>query len=320
MLSLDQFGAQYPPQPTSQEYFNYAAAPYPSNTYSPVTDVPVTTYTQMVPQPELATNYMITYPQYYSAPAPQFAATTFFEPSYGHPAPSTQIPPTAKLSIENESPQDAKPTETYLLNTSRPNIDLVEPVKHLMILDLNGTLVHRPKNPLDGSFTRHHASQSPILRPYIRDFTDFIFENFEVMIWSSAMPRNVRSMVSAALTPEQRSSMLAVWGRDKLGLSSRDYHRRVPTCKDLSRVFSQIPGNWDARNVILIDDSLEKAKLQPHNLVLVPEFRNQKDDDVLKRLVAYLQELRFQGDVARYIEKHPFKAGDWIPLEEDLCN
>lgn len=75
----------------------------------------------------------------------------------------------------------------------------------LLILDLNGTLVHK-KRP------------NPIKRPYIDEFFDYIFgeesigskeyPNWEVMIWSSAQAQNVRKMCDL-LGIEKRENLVS---------------------------------------------------------------------------------------------------------------
>ncbi|KAG0148131.1 hypothetical protein CROQUDRAFT_132121 [Cronartium quercuum f. sp. fusiforme G11] len=71
----------------------------------------------------------------------------------------------------------------------------------LLILDLNGSLLFRPK------WKSESKRESPINRPNLRQFKDYIFgthfindleyQNFEVMIWSSAQGKNVERMLTS---------------------------------------------------------------------------------------------------------------------------
>lgn len=64
---------------------------------------------------------------------------------------------------------------------------LSEPDLKLVILDLNGTLVWRP--------SRAKTNHPPKLRRGLKKFTQYLFENFAVMVWSSSSPASVSHMV-----------------------------------------------------------------------------------------------------------------------------
>ena len=127
-------------------------------------------------------------------------------------------------------------------------------------------------------------------------------------------------MVAAVTTPAQRSRLVAIWSRDTLGLSDKDYRKKSITFKDLRKVFEdkKLAGkrdNWDVSNVVLLDDSVVKASHQPYNHVCVPEFVHREGsgedgDDALWQVAGYLEELRYQGHIARFIRKNPFGLGD----------
>jgi hypothetical protein len=220
-----------------------------------------------------------------------------------------------------------EPTQDYILNASLAPYRLDEPTTKLLILDLNGTLLYRPRNPQKDRFLdMRQSSIKPILRPHLPEFMSYIFRNFKIMFWSSATPRNVRSMIKATTTAKQRNQFIASWGRDTFGLSDEEYHKKAITIKDLTKVFKDKKvqeycktGNWDVGNTILLDDSVIKASFQPYNHVCVPEFvsndgEDEKvgdvQDDALWQVAGYLEELRYQGHVARFIKQDPFRLGD----------
>jgi hypothetical protein len=148
------------------------------------------------------------------------------------------------------------------------------------------------------------------------------------MFWSSATPVNVNAMINAITTTAQRDAVVATWARDTLGLTPFEYNRKVTTLKDLRKVFGDVKlakmgkGGWDIGNTILLDDSVLKASYQPYNHVCVPEYVASwtceggvyRDldtrDDALWQVAGYLDELRYQGHVARYIKQSPFGLGD----------
>lgn len=76
--------------------------------------------------------------------------------------------------------KEKEPTKEYLkISKEQQSNTLKEPVdkdKQLLILDLNGTLVSRAgRNPTTSLF----------VRPYDKEFFDYIFSQFYVIVWSS---------------------------------------------------------------------------------------------------------------------------------------
>ncbi|KAJ4289792.1 hypothetical protein N0V90_011122 [Kalmusia sp. IMI 367209] len=217
------------------------------------------------------------------------------------------------------------PTFEYLARAVlRPEV-LVPPNRKLVILDLNGTLLYRP-----------NARKQPkkmISRPFLPQFLAYLFDNFAVMIWSSARPENVKILVEEGLGV-YHNRLVAVWARDTLGLAPHHYSANVQVYKQLTRVWASdeiqkhMDGyewgkRFDQRNTILIDDSALKASAQPHNLLEIPEFEgvepNVPVQDILGEVVGYLELLKMQEDVSKFIHKEPFRAdGTWKVKWADL--
>ena len=251
-----------------------------------------------------------------SLPTPSSASgTTPINPPSTSSGTQVNIPP----SIPKPTTYIPKPTQDYILTTSLPPHRSTSPTMKLLILDLNGTLLYRPRNPaIDRDSDMLQASMTPTLRPHLQEFMSYIFKHFKVMFWSSATPRNVNSMITATTTPEQRAKIIATWARDTLGLSPEEYNKKSITFKDLQKVFadkdirkaSQGEEGWDVGSTILLDDSVIKASFQLYNHVCVPEFVGGDQDDALWQVTGYLEELRYQSHVARFIKQNPFKLGD----------
>jgi hypothetical protein len=188
---------------------------------------------------------------------------------------------------------------------------------------LNGTLLHRPSGRNPTKF---------VARPFAEKFLNYCLDTFHVMVWSSARPHNVSTMCAKLLSPPQLDRLVAVWGRDRFGLSPADYNSRVQCYKRLSRVWDDPavrasypddyddsgrktegsgdwkPGSWNQGNTVLIDDSKEKARSDPHNAIEIPEFLgNEKEDTaILPEVHDYLNTLAYQADVSPYIRANPF--------------
>lgn len=109
------------------------------------------------------------------------------------------------------------PSPSYLAIARSKSVPVNTPSrKKLLVLDLNGTLLLRPK-----------LRKAILLRPYLPTFRSFLFHNevaswLDVMVWSSAQPQNVDEMVERCFSSQKRE-LKAVWARDTLGLKKKDY-------------------------------------------------------------------------------------------------
>lgn len=122
-------------------------------------------------------------------------------------------------------------------------------VRKLLVLDLNGTLVyrspHRPWRerhpaPVPGAtavteedvYAQFDPSQPRPLRtvhprPYLTSFREYLFHPstkrwLDTMVWSSAQPHSVGDMVERCFG-DWKGELVAIWARDRLGLSNSDY-------------------------------------------------------------------------------------------------
>ena len=207
-----------------------------------------------------------------------------------------------------------EPSAAYIKQASLPPREAPEPRHILVIIDLNGALIHRPDRRKP---TLYIARTSADL------FLDYLFSRFKCMVWSAARPNNVDQMCRQLFPGKARNKLIAEWGRDKMGLSEEDYNKRTQVYKRLETVWNDrgiqachplrdYGRRWDQTNTVLIDDSREKGRSHPYNLVKVPEFEGQKEsEDVLRMVAEYLDDLLVQEDVSAYMHKNPFRvAGD----------
>ncbi|KOS19042.1 putative FCP1-like protein domain-containing protein [Escovopsis weberi] len=215
-----------------------------------------------------------------------------------------QVPSAESGGVPNPHP-------LYLAQSLAPPLRVPDARRILVIMDLNGTLLYRPNKRNPFNF---------IQRPHARSFMQYCLETFHVAIWSSARPENVGKMVAQLLTPAQRARLVVIWARDRFGLSPADYDARVQCYKRLTSIWSdpdvaashplaRLGHRWDQTNTILVDDSIEKARSEPHNLLEIPEFSGVKNElvDVLPQVHDYLNQCCYQADVSRFIRQNPFK-------------
>lgn len=195
-----------------------------------------------------------------------------------------------------------QPTKAYLNVVEKESIALNQKLKdQLLILDLNGTLISRNKK-----------NKSMYVRPYSKEFFNYIFKNFTIMLWSSARPHSVKYMSRAFGKHVENISV--IWDRSHFGLSKFDYNRKIVTIKDLDKVWKYFNGKYNATNTILLDDSFKKTVLQPFNAIHPIEFIHHSNDFILNgeaellNVMDYLQKLQFQSNISNYIKNFPFKS------------
>lgn len=203
------------------------------------------------------------------------------------------------------------PTVQYLTACTSPPSSLRDPQHLLVVIDLNGTLLYRPQKKRPTHFS---------MRPHAQTFLKYCITTFTVVIWSSARPHNVDAMCETILTPNMRSKVAAIWARDKFGLTRTDFNLRVICYKRLSKLWEDPdiarthPAydeglRWDQTNTVLIDDSREKARSEPYNLIEVPEWygnRNERDE-ILPQVHDYLNHLSKHSDVSACLHSSPWK-------------
>jgi hypothetical protein len=118
-------------------------------------------------------------------------------------------------------PRALQPSTAYLAIARSPSTRATYPhtPRKLLILDLNGTLLLRPKP--------RHAKRPIHPRPYMPSFRSYLFHEsvkpwLDVMVWSSAQPYSVDAMVKRCFKG-RRDELKAIWARDKLGLTDTEY-------------------------------------------------------------------------------------------------
>lgn len=209
------------------------------------------------------------------------------------------------------------PTEAYMTQAAAEPSIVELSGRVLVILDLNGTLLYRP----------NRNKKSMIARPFLIPFLRYLFSNFAVMVWSSARPENVASLVEQSLEEDLRKTLVAQWARDKFNLKPEHYNKNVQVYKNLDLVWAkdeiqkQHPdyrtgGRFGQHNTVLIDDTTLKAAAQPYNLLQISEFSatpQQMREDKLREVAGYLEVLRTQQDVSKFMKREPFQhdSGKW---------
>jgi len=173
--------------------------------------------------------------------------------------------------------------------------------RHLLILDLDETLVHATHVPLSRPPDFMIPPYALYLRPGVREFIGWALRNFRVAVWTSSSP-SYADIVTSILF-EDRSKLEFVWASDRC-TPKRDFERDTwCNSKPLHKVKRR---GYDLRRVLAVDDSPEKYTRSYGNLVAVSPFHGESDDRELGLLKLYLEQLMLQPNV-RCIEKRAWR-------------
>jgi len=172
------------------------------------------------------------------------------------------------------------------------SLDNLNRSRQLLVLDLNGVLLDKKRS---------------ISRPHLEEFLEFVFEHFDVMVWSSAQPHTVERMLDNFFR-SYKPRLIATWTRDMFGLTPEQYNSKCATIKDLRKVWDEFGERYGVHNTILVDNFIGNAREQPNNLVHVSTFNPDQNasDNELVRLIKYLELLKQQDDVTMYIKRIPY--------------
>jgi carboxy-terminal domain RNA polymerase II polypeptide A small phosphatase len=172
---------------------------------------------------------------------------------------------------------------------------------HLLILDLDETLIFATQQELDRPADFRVAYHHIYRRPFLDDFLRGVFKMFKVAVWTSAAPDYARD-VCAAIFPSD-SPPLFVWDRTRCTLRrDRDTDSLTET-KPLSKLTRH---GYSLDSIVAIDDSPEKYQQNYGNLVRVAGFEGAADDDELVHLLTYLAEISKLANVRR-VEKRGWR-------------
>lgn len=118
------------------------------------------------------------------------------------------------------------------------------------------------------------------LRPYLKLFFEHIFKLYNVGIFTSTKEYNAKFIVSQIFTLEQQQKLVFKWFRDRAAFdpdfgvdpSIKDYD----TIKRIDSILNCPTINenrfYTRKNVIIIDDSLQKMRFNGKNYIVVPTF------------------------------------------------
>ncbi|CAF1059357.1 unnamed protein product [Adineta ricciae] len=174
-------------------------------------------------------------------------------------------------------------------------------VKRLIILDLNGLLIHRlyksdyvkNKRFFEEQYRLGHLTRpepkgnfAVWFRPHVKSFLDWLLEHFHVAIWSSVLQHNIAPIVESLFPDEhERDRLLFWWNQDNC------FVEEDPTATDPKKMksfYKRLTSVWDTVEInerwlinqpndvqltdhtLLIDDNNLKVRDNPIHTAIHP--------------------------------------------------
>lgn len=164
----------------------------------------------------------------------------------------------------------------------------------LLILDLDETLIYGSENVLDREPDFETESFFIYERPGVRQFIEDVAQSFELAVWSSASREYVDRIVERLFEGRQLAFVWAVERCTRRRNLEYDYFYWV---KDLKKVKRR---GYDLSQVLMIEDTPDKAERNFGNAIYVAPFEGDPTDDELPRLGRYLKSISDRPDFRRF--------------------
>lgn len=174
--------------------------------------------------------------------------------------------------------------------------------KHLLILDIDESLVYSSENPLDPNFNFRLDSYSVIKRPYLDKFINQIFQWFDVAIWTAATDDYAQEIIQQVFPRDRKLEF--VWSRNRCALrydyEIGDYY----WIKDLKKVKRM---GYNLEKVLIIEDEPRAIQRSYGNLILTSAYNGKPEDKELQTLLNFLEWISKVENV-RKVEKRYWRS------------
>jgi len=182
-------------------------------------------------------------------------------------------------------------------------------MKGLLILDLDETLIHSEEFPRTKpnnqkfDFKVHCEGDDYWFmtkkRPFLDEFIKYVFENFDVGIWT-ASTRDYASIVLENIgidesklkffyTRENCSLRLDYLTNSYYGIKNLQKLKKRAWAKQYTKKIGQ---ERELDRILIVDDIAETATNNRSNLILIKPFEFNENDTELLKLISYLEKIK----------------------------
>lgn len=141
-------------------------------------------------------------------------------------------------------------------------------------------------------------------RPGLQSFLDYLFENFEVSIWTAATLDYAVFMIKNMVLIKPGRHLKYFFWVEHCKLSSK-LVKGLKSIKILEENFKL--SDMTVKNTVILDDNEEVRQASPENCIVAPDFKflneNSENDNFLLRLQDKLCQLKNVADVRPVVKK-----------------
>ncbi|MEM8640250.1 MAG: HAD family hydrolase [Cyanobacteria bacterium P01_G01_bin.54] len=177
--------------------------------------------------------------------------------------------------------------------------------RHLLILDLDETLVFATEDPLSYTPDFQLEDYSVYYRPYLNQFLAQVFDGFQVAVWSSAGTSYVQEVVELIFS--NPNALEFIWSAKRCTQRYDAMDSAFYWIKNLKKVKRR---GFNLDRVLMIDDTPQKLEKNYGNLIQVRPFEGDRSDTELRDLLPFLDSLRTMDNV-RKVEKRHWRNSPW---------
>ena len=149
-----------------------------------------------------------------------------------------------------------------------------------IIFDLDETLIH-------GIFHKDGRISLKI-RPYCIDLMKYVFDNFNVGIWTMANVSWCDTVLEHILTKEQQKKLVFIY------TSQNACPRMDGDIKCLDKIYKKknYKDIFNSENTLIVDDKFHNMRENTINGIHIPEFKGNSNDDSLLKLMEHLKKYK----------------------------
>ncbi len=156
----------------------------------------------------------------------------------------------------------------------------------LVILDLDETLIHSRREPLERAPDFFLDPLSVYFRPSATELISALAQKFELAVWSAGSPLYVDTVVQT-IFPEGINPLF-VWNRDHCTQKFEFFPFQILFTKDLNKMEDF---GFDLTRTFIIEDDLVKVSSFADNALIVSQYFGEDFDDELTHLVSFFENL-----------------------------
>ncbi|MHC1777596.1 MAG: NIF family HAD-type phosphatase [Lentimicrobium sp.] len=165
----------------------------------------------------------------------------------------------------------------------------------LLILDLDETLIFSTPGMDGGAFDFRIPGYHVLKRPGLDAFLQLAAKHFRLAVWSSATEDYVAEIVRALFPPEIPPAF--VWGRKRTSLRNildkeTGENEGFPYPVFVKRLKKVKKLGYSLERTLIVDDKPAGLRENFGNIVIVHEFRGDREDRELFRLGKYLVKIK----------------------------